>query len=243
MIMKGNWKWLLAIFAYIIFHRFPMALLGFIIGSLIDASQVYVVSNRQGSLSQSDFLRSLLMLFAAIMKADGKVMQSELNYVKSFLLQNFGEATTLQALQNLREFLDSDIPLDEVCSRIRHQMSYPVRLQVVHFIFGLASSDRVISPQEMRIIEQAAIATGINHQDFESIRSMFVEETNWAYRVLEIEPTASDDEVKKAYRKMAMKYHPDKVNTLGEEVKKAATEKFTRLSNAYEKIKRERGIS
>lgn len=241
--MKGNWKWLLAIFAYIIFHRFPMVLLGFVIGSLIDASQVYVVTNRQGSLSQSDFLRSLLMLFAAIMKADGKVMQSELNYVKNFLLQNFGEATTLQALQDLREFLDKDIPLEEVCSRIRHQMSYPVRLQVVHFLFGLASSDRVIGAEEMKIIERAASAIGINHEDYDSIRSMFVEETNWAYKVLEIEPTVSDEEVKKAYRKMAMKYHPDKVNTLGDEVKKAATEKFTRLSDAYEKIKRERGMN
>jgi len=240
--MKGNWKWLLAILAYIIFHRFPMSLLGFIVGSMIDASEVYVGNHRGNSVSPGDFLRSLLVLFAAIMKADGKVMQSELNYVKGFLLQNFGEQATIQSLQELRELLVQDIQLDEVCSRIRHQLNYSARLQVTHFLFGLALSDGAISREEMKIIERIVDMIGINQADLDSIRSMFVEETNWAYKVLEIEPSVTDEEVKKAYRKMAMKYHPDKVNTLGEEVKKAATEKFTRLSDAYEKIKRERGM-
>ena len=61
--------------------------------------------------------------------------------------------------------------------------------------------------------------------------------------MLEIDRSATDDEVKKAYRKMAMKYHPDRVATLGEEVKKSATEKFQAVAAAYDAIKEERGIA
>ncbi len=72
---------------------------------------------------------------------------------------------------------------------------------------------------------------------------MFVKETGSAYQILEVSPDASDDELKKAYRELAKKYHPDKVSHLGEEVKMAAEEKFTRLNAAYEAVKEERGMN
>ncbi len=71
---------------------------------------------------------------------------------------------------------------------------------------------------------------------------MFVPETDSSYKILEIERTASNDEVKKAYRKMAMKYHPDKVSHLGEDYRKSADEKFKKVNEAYEKIKKERNM-
>jgi DnaJ like chaperone protein len=72
---------------------------------------------------------------------------------------------------------------------------------------------------------------------------MFVKDTSSAYKILEITPDANDEELKKAYRRMAMKYHPDKVAHLGQDVQKAANTKFQELIAAYEKIKKERGIS
>ena len=62
------------------------------------------------------------------------------------------------------------------------------------------------------------------------------------YTILEISPNATNEEVKKAYRKLAIKYHPDKVATLGEDVQKAAEEKFKVISKAYEAICAERGM-
>jgi DnaJ like chaperone protein len=83
---------------------------------------------------------------------------------------------------------------------------------------------------------------GISEKDFESIKAMFFKDTKSAYKILEITPDASDEELKKAYRKMAIKYHPDKVSHLGEDVQKAAKEKFQQLNAAYEAIKKERGL-
>jgi DnaJ like chaperone protein len=84
---------------------------------------------------------------------------------------------------------------------------------------------------------------GIGTSDFESIQAMFVPNTDSDYKILEIERTATNDEVKKAYRRMAMKYHPDKVSALGEEVENAAKEKFQKVNQAYENIKKERKIA
>jgi DnaJ like chaperone protein len=57
-----------------------------------------------------------------------------------------------------------------------------------------------------------------------------------------VNPSASDSEVKKAYRKMATKYHPDKVAHLGKDLISLAEEKFKAVSDAYQNIKKERGI-
>ena len=63
-----------------------------------------------------------------------------------------------------------------------------------------------------------------------------------AYKVLEVSPDATDDEVKKAYRKLALKHHPDRVASLGEDVQKAAEEKFKNINDAYERIRKARGM-
>jgi len=71
---------------------------------------------------------------------------------------------------------------------------------------------------------------------------MMIPRTDWAYDVLEIPATATDEQVKKAYRKMAVKYHPDKVSYLGEEIQLAANEKFKKVNQAYQLISKERSI-
>ena len=71
---------------------------------------------------------------------------------------------------------------------------------------------------------------------------MFVHNTISDYSILEINPNSTDDEVKKAYRKMAIKYHPDKVSHLGNELKNIAEEKFKSVNDEYQNIKKERNI-
>ena len=219
-------------------------LLGFLVGSFFDGATVQTSSsNRMDITTPGAFGMSLLVLIAAVMKADGKVMKSELDYVKNFFLTQFGLQVTEDNMLKLREILKQDFPLNDVCYQIKYNMDYSIRLQLLHFLFGIAGADGQFHPAEINVIEKIASFMGIYESDLNSIKAMFVKETDSAYKILEISPVATDDEVKKAYRQMAIKYHPDKVSTLGEDIQKAAKEKFQQLSNAYEQIKKQRGMN
>jgi DnaJ like chaperone protein len=176
------------------------------------------------------------------MKADGKVVKSELDYVKKYFTQSFGEGTAAEAIMMLRDLLKQDIDIKEVTSQMKTRLDYPSKLQMLHFLFGISMADGHVHLSEVNIIQVISGYLGVSSKDFESIKSMFVPNTDIAYKILEIESNATNEEVKKAYRKMAVKYHPDKVSYLGEDFKKIANEKFQKVNEAYEKIKKERGI-
>lgn len=221
------------------------AVLGFVIGSVIDGSQDAMKApgvGYSGQTTTGGYVMSLLVLTAAVMKADGKVLKSELDYVKKFMVHNFGEASATEAVRMLRDLIQQTIPVDEVSKQIKQNMNYSARLQLLHFLFGIAVADGDVDAKEKEIIAYISREMGITQNDFESIQAMFVPNTDADYKILEIEPTATDDEVKKAYRRMAMKYHPDKVSHLGDDFQKAAHEKFQSVNKAYENIKKERKI-
>lgn len=220
-------------------------LLGFLVGTAVDDEgrilEPYTESRRVQTAS-GDFGMSLLVLIAAVMKADSKVVRAELDYVKSFFVSQFGPDSAKQALLILRDLLKRDIPVQDVCVQIRMNMDYSSRLQLIHLLFNLSQVDSSIHPAEISILEQISSGLGISQVDYLSIRNMFIPETDSAYKILEVDPHSSNDEIKKAYRKMAMKYHPDKVSHLGEEFRKTADEKFKAVNEAWERIKRERNI-
>ena len=220
-------------------------LLGFVIGSIVDNTTVAPAeySSGQRNTTTGAFGMSLLVLVAAVMKADGKVVRSELDYVRQFFIQQFGQDTAADALMLLRDLLKQDIPVKEVCGQIRKNMDYSSRLQLVHILLNIARADGEVDRAELDLIEKMSGFLGIGVSDFQSIKNMFVPETDSAYRILETERSASDEEIKKAYRKMAMKYHPDKVSHLGEDFRKIAEEKFRSVNEAYERIKKERKIT
>ncbi len=230
------------------------AILGFAVGSMIDKASTEVDTEHMGDgfkyrRSQSretqsgDFSASLIVMAAAVMKADGKVVKSELNYVKDFFVRHFGEAKTKELLPLLRKVLDQQINLQQIGMQIKMNMRSADRLQLLHFLFGVAGADGTYSPSEVNVLSQISTAIGVNSYDFESIKAMFIKQTSGDYKILEIEKSATDDEVKKAYRKMAVKFHPDKVAHLGENVKKQAEQKFLRVQEAYEAIKKQRGMN
>jgi len=223
------------------------ALLGFAIGSLFDkvgdSSVDYSTTTRSSYQSTpNDFGASLLVLVAAVMKADGKILKSELEFVRRFFNKQFGSEKTKQHMLVLRELLKKDIPLQEVCLQIKTYTMYPARLQLMHLLFGVAAVDNHIDDSELEIIQQIAAYLGIRQADYSSIKAMFVKEVDGDYKILEIDKQATNDEVKKAYRKMAVKYHPDKVAHMGDEYKDSAKQKFQKMKDAYETIKKQRGI-
>lgn len=207
------------------------------------AEEASYVQGEQARLQgqRNSFLMSLLVLSAAVIKADGKTTSQELATMRSFFTRNFGAQAGGEAEEIVKELLTKEYNLYEVCGQIRSYMDYHQRLQLYHYLVALGACDG-LHQREIDILETIATYIGLSNAEVDSIFAQFLPSNDSNYRILEIEPNATDEEVKKAYRKMAIKYHPDKVATLGEDVQKAAEEKFKAVNQAYEAICKERGI-
>lgn len=241
-------KWAAAIIGYL-FFRLPGALLGFVIGSLLDnvgrpggGGSLFEDLTRQ-KVSPADFEINLLTLCSIVIKADGQVSQRELDYVRQYFLQTYGKERANAIFRTFNEVIKKrEISAYRICTFLNQRTRYEVRLQLIHFLFGIAQADGAVSNAEIAKLKEIAGYLRLSKYDFESIKAMFIKSADNAYKILEIEKTVSDDEVKKAYRKMAKKYHPDKVITDNEAIKKGAEEKFKQVQLAYEQIQKERGL-
>lgn len=252
----GKAKWLLGGLGFVLGGPIG-AIIGVVLGSLFegttfqlggqnetDEGETSSESSSSRRATVGDVKVALLVLIACVIKADGQVLKSEVNFIKPFLLKTYGEEGAKEALQMLKKMLERDIDAAAVSRQIAQYVNYSTRLEIVHMLLDLANADGEFAEQERLLIEQIAANMKISPKDYESLAAMYrkTKDPNWAYTALEIEPSASDDEIKKAYRRMAMKYHPDKVATSGEEIKQQATEKFRTINEAYEHIKLLRGM-
>lgn len=241
-------KWFAAFLGYFLF-RLPGAIIGFLVGSFIDntgsgnsARSIFEDLSRQ-KVSPADFELHLLSLCSIVIKADGQVSQRELDYVRQYFLSTYGKEKANAIFRTFNEVNKKrEISAQHICTYLNQRTRYEVRLQLLHFLFGIAQSDGSIRPLEIDKIREIARYLRVGRSDFESIMAMFVKSADTAYKILEIQKTATDDEVKKAYRTMAKKYHPDKVITENEAIKRGAEEKFKQVQKAYEQIQDERGI-
>ena len=254
----ASFKWIAGFLGWVSWGPIG-ALLGFLAGSAVDsyidrarqlpggeASSAQPRTGTRGYTAteqRNSFLVSLLVLSAAVIKADGKTLQAELDYVKGFVRNNFGDAAVPEATRMLEQLTRQEVNIYQVGPQIARYMNYSQRLQLFHYLVQIALADGDFSKSEKSVLEAIGSTIGLSNADVNSVISMFYKETNSAYAVLEISPNATDDEVRTAYRRMAMKNHPDKVATLGPDVQKAAAEKFRQIQEAYETIKKERGLN
>ena len=243
------------------------ALAGFALGALFDKGldsvnedssnqQAYAHSNRSYEGQRNSFMFSLLVLTSYIIKADGRVMHSEMELVRRFLSQNFGEQAKQQGEEILLKLFEQQKRLgmaeyrtviQDSCHQIRANMAYEQRLQLLNFLVMIAQADAVVSPEEIVALKEVAIHMGLSIEDVIQMLNLrsgssATNSLDDAYKVLGIAPSATNDEVKAAYRKMALKHHPDKVAALGEDVRKAAEKKFQEINDAKEKIFKARGL-
>ena len=244
-------------------------LLGYFIGKAIspdnrlgsDYSQEFTSGHRgpyRNTGSQQDVNVALMVLIAAVMKVDGQVKRSELDYVKRFLLANYGEERGKEMLKVLQRMVEQDIPIDQVCAQIKVNTDYNTRYHMVDFLFGIGGADGEFHQSEINMLRLIAQYLGISTSDYTSIfeRHVGYNDPNYSehsdrsrssqsytkdpYRVLGIDSSATDDEVKRAYRRMAMKYHPDRVAGMSEEMQRNAAEQMKEINEAYEIIKQRR---
>lgn len=221
------------------------AIVGYSLGSFLNAlSKANRGESNADQTARMDFMTSLLVLVAATMKADGRTSRSELDVVRHFFLKQFGPDITQNALSLLRDLLKQDIQTSDVCQQIRLNMNYSQRMVLLHFLYSIAHADDELHAKEKQLLQRVAAEMGIRPNDAQSIAAMFAPRHNIRsdYQILEIDASATDDDVRKAYRRMSMKHHPDKVAHLGPDIQKTATEKFQTISAAYSRIKQKRGM-
>lgn len=197
---------------------------------------------KRSQTKSGDFEVSLLILASVVIKADGVQDQRELDFVRQQFTNMYGKDRANMAFRLFKGITKQNISTRQVCKQIRQMMDHASRLQLLHFLFGIAKADGLVTQDEIKQIYTIAGYLGISSRDYESIKAMFYNSTNNAYKILEIEKNVSDDEVKRAYRKMAKKYHPDRLSHLGEEHHDGAEEKFRQVQEAYEHIQKERGF-
>jgi len=243
-------RWFLGLLGMVYF-RWPGAILGFVIGSVIDNMNAGKTYNRGGSIFgrtatqniPAEFELKLLALASVVIKADGKVDQSELDYVRRYFVQAYGKerANTTFRLFN-DQIKESGVSAVNLAQELKAYLRYESRLQVLHFLFSVAKADGLVSESEVKQLEIIARAFGLNLNDFNSIKAMFFDQPDRAYEILEVPKTATDAEIKKAYRTMVKKYNPDKLQDMDEAYRKGAEEKFRAVQEAYERIQKERGL-
>ena len=202
---------------------------------------------------RNSFLFSLLVLASYIMKADGRVMHSEMELVRTFLRRNFGEIAVRQGEEILLRLFERQKQMGEAafkntiresCAEIAQHMDYSQRLQLLNFLVLIAQADGAVPQSEIDALHFVAASLGISAEDLSSMLNLSSggNSLEAAYKVLGIDPSATDDEVKAAYRRMALKHHPDRVATLGDDVRKAAEKKFQEINAAKETIYKARGL-
>lgn len=251
------------------------AIIGLAIGSALDngGASVFGDSNKpkpkgKQKTQRGDFSAALIVVSAAVMKADGKILKSELDFVKRYFLKNFGEEVAKEKIKVLGEVIKQDIPVDDVCRQIKYNMRIAEKRLLLQYTFGIAAADGVVQSSELQMIQRISVGIGINPFEFRSMAAMFTQQfnqhqrqygnggqrqqrpkkpsgttLNTCYQILGVGSSISDNDLKKAYRKLAIKYHPDKVAHLGEDHVKAAEDKFQEIQQAYDKIKDSRGIN
>jgi len=211
-----------------------------------------------------------LLLAAAVIKADGRIYQKERDLVRRKFEHDFGKAEAHQYMQKLETCLNQKVQVNAVCHHINLEFLPSEKIQILHFLIAIAVSTGILVESEHLLLQKIAHRLEIGNATYQSMLAMFnysyqqqhttnskteqKQEYNYhakpsasyaidyAYKILELSSSASNEEIKKAYRRLAKIHHPDRSVNLGEKFQKSAKEKFQKLQEAYDLIKSKRGF-
>ena len=199
----------------------------------------------QSGYGEFIFVSNLVALLTAMAKADGRVSREEVAVIRRYFQHNLGyQGEELLLIKNLiKESLRTVLDVEQICGQFRLCANYQSRLVLLDLLYQVAYADRVIRPAEERLLERIAALLGILEPDKRRIAAQYqIKDESRYYEILGVDRNASVEQIKKAYRRLVQQNHPDKVTHLGEEYVKIANQQLTKINEAYEYIKRQRGF-
>lgn len=204
--------------------------------------------------TRNGFLFSMLTLASYIIRADGKIMHSEMETMRSFLRQNFGQAAVDEGNAIMLKLFEKQKQMEaqqpgsyrqviiDACGQLRRVLNRPQRLQLLSLLAMLAKADGHVASEEVVALREITSHLGLEESELNSMLNLGSTTLKDAYAVLEIDETATDEEVRAAYKRMVIKHHPDRVASLGEDVRAAAERKMREINEAKELIYKARGL-
>lgn len=200
------------------------------------------------------FVFLLVNILVKIAQIDGKVTKDEINTIHRFFQHNlhYTQNQLYWVKELVKEALGSTVSLENLLQEFRQKFTYEPRLILLELIYQVLYSNEHVSDAELQLARNISEYLEISAYDQRSIEAKYragfraaaaPEEPSDSryYEILGLAPGAGFSEVKTAYRKLSMKYHPDKVGHLGDEFKKVAEEKMKELNGAYEYLKKKSG--
>lgn len=185
-----------------------------------------------------DFRVKLMVLSVSVLKTDKQNHLTGQNFIRKYFVERYGIAETNRIIREYnRNPKYKSMGLETVATSIGHTMDYEYRLSVLHFIFSLAQADQVFSHVENKKIRQIATLLKISPDDFDRLKSIYIEPTFNSHQVLGVSKDATVQEVKRAYRRLAKKYHPDRLGAVDPKTRDKASKKFQQVQKAYEDLK------
>ncbi len=206
------------------------------------------VSTYEASQSESHnrFVFLLVNILVKIAQADGHFTRAELAAILNFFQYHlrYNQDQMYWVKQLVKDARVAEVDLQQLLDEFRTSFAYEPRLILLELIYQIIYTKQPPPENELRLARDIALVLQITVYDQRTIEAKYMyrqrqEATSSAqqeeqyYAVLGLEPGADFVEIKKAYRKLSMQYHPDKVGHLGEEFKNIAEEKMKEINVAY----------
>lgn len=230
------------------------ALAGYFLGSFLES----LIPKKKGI--PETVLYGITSLSVILMKSDSSIMRSELYLFRDFMLNNFGKTAAAKAIDIFQEIKDEIISIEESCEQLNKILNYTEKTEILRYLFQLAYVDGNLNQAELSVLQSISYKFNINQQDFLYIKNTFFyynrQQSSYEkrstssqytslendYAILGVSSSDSNEDIKKAYRKLAIENHPDKIEHLGEMARKKAEENFKKINQAYQRIKKHRGL-